>query len=163
MVAENISLGVLSLPSAVATLGMVPYGQTCHYIPFTLDSADTRTRFSVLIVFISALSWYTGIIIGQFKLRHSWVHSMADAGQVLFGSVGREVIGIGQILLLIFIMASHILTFTILMNTLTNNGACSIVFGVVSLLICFVCALPRTMEKVVWMSIACMCSTTFYR
>lgn len=86
---------------------------------------------------------------------------MADAGQVLFGAIGREIIGVGQILLLIFVMASHILTFTILMNTLTNHGTCSIVFGVVGLLICFVCALPHTMEKVVWMSIACMIDHEF--
>ncbi|RAK86392.1 putative amino acid transporter [Aspergillus costaricaensis CBS 115574] len=134
MVAENISLGILSLPSAVATLGMVP--------------------FAGLVVFISALSWYTGIIIGQFKIRHPWVHSMADAGHVLFDPIGREIIGIGQLLLLIFIMGSHIVTFTILMNTLTNHRTCSIVFGLIGLFICFLCALPRTMEKVVWMSIA---------
>ncbi|EPS31480.1 hypothetical protein POX_h09764 [Penicillium oxalicum] len=133
MIAENVSVGILSLPSAVATLGMVPA--------------------SIMILFISALSWYTGYAIGQFKLRHPHIHSMGDAGELLMGRVGREVLGIGQLLLLIFLMASNILTFNILMNVLTDHGTCTLVFGVVGLVICFLGALPRTMEKVYWMSV----------
>jgi hypothetical protein len=111
---------------------------------------------AILILFLSGLSWYTGYVIGQFKLRHPHVHSMGDAGEILMGRVGREILGIGQLLLLIFLMSSHLLTFTILMNTLTQHGTCTIVFGVVGLVICFFGALPRTMEKVYWMSVACM-------
>ncbi|OQE26872.1 hypothetical protein PENSTE_c005G09219 [Penicillium steckii] len=133
MIAENVSVGILSLPSAVATLGMVPA--------------------SIMIVFISALSWYTGYEIGQFKLRHPHVHSMGDAGELLMGRIGREILGIGQLLLLIFLMASNILTFNILMNVLTNHGTCTLVFGVVGLIICFLGALPRTMDKVYIMSV----------
>ncbi|GLI78233.1 hypothetical protein PoHVEF18_006542 [Penicillium ochrochloron] len=135
MIAENVSVGILSLPSAVATLGMVPA--------------------AIMILFISALSWYTGYAIGQFKLRHPHIHSMGDAGELLMGRIGREVLGIGQLLLLIFLMASNILTFNILMNVLTDHGTCTLVFGVVGLVICFLGALPRTMEKVYWMSVIC--------
>lgn len=108
-----------------------------------------------MIIFISALSWYTGYEIGQFKLRHPQVHSMGDAGELLMGRIGREVLGIGQLLLLIFLMASNILTFNILMNVLTDHGTCTLVFGVVGLVICFLGALPRTMNKVYWMSVIC--------
>ncbi|KAJ5769855.1 uncharacterized protein N7511_001906 [Penicillium nucicola] len=134
MIAENVSVGILSLPSAVATLGMVPA--------------------AIMILFISALSWYTGYAIGQFKLRHPAIHSMGDAGEILMGRFGRELLGIGQLLLLIFLMASNILMFNILMNALTNHGTCTLVFGVVGLIICFLGALPRTMDKVYWMSVA---------
>ncbi|KAJ5823637.1 hypothetical protein N7447_005977 [Penicillium robsamsonii] len=133
MIAENVSVGILSLPSAVATLGMVPA--------------------AIMILFISALSWYTGYVIGQFKLRHPEVHSMGDAGEILMGPFGRELLGIGQLLLLIFLMASNILMFNILMNVLTDHGTCTLVFGVVGLIICFLGALPRTMDKVYWMSV----------
>ncbi|KAJ5982828.1 hypothetical protein N7481_004927 [Penicillium waksmanii] len=133
MIAENISLGILSLPSAVATLGMAPA--------------------AILITFLSGLSWYTGYVIGQFKLRYPQVHSMGDAGEILLGRTGREILGMGQLLFLIFLMASHILTFSILMNTLTDHGACTIVFAVVGLIISFIGTIPRTMEKVYWMSI----------
>ncbi|KAJ5138318.1 uncharacterized protein N7515_003166 [Penicillium bovifimosum] len=135
MIAENVSVGILSLPSAVATLGMVPA--------------------AIMILFISALSWYTGYVIGQFKLRHPEVHSMGDAGEILMGPFGRELLGIGQLLLLIFLMASNILMFNILMNVLTDHGTCTLVFGVVGLIICFLGALPRTMDKVYWMSVIC--------
>ena len=94
-------------------------------------------------------------MIGQFKLRYPWVHSMGDAGEILLGPIGRELFGAGQILLLIFLMASHILTFTIVMNTLTNHGTCTIAFGVVGLVLCLILALPRTMANIYWMSVAC--------
>ncbi|CAL5866667.1 uncharacterized protein PFLUO_LOCUS877 [Penicillium psychrofluorescens] len=133
MIAENVSVGILSLPSAVATLGMAPA--------------------AIMILFISALSWYTGYAIGQFKLRHPEIHSMGDAGELLMGRFGRELLGLGQLLLLIFLCASNILMFNILMNVLTNHGTCTLVFGVVGLVICFLGALPRTMDKVYWMSV----------
>ncbi|KAJ6129382.1 hypothetical protein N7512_002162 [Penicillium capsulatum] len=139
MIAETISLGILSLPSAVATLGLV--------------------AAVILIVGLGLVATYTGYVIGQFKLRYPHVHSMADAGEVLFAPIGlapfgRELLGTAQLLFLIFIMGSHILTFTVMMNTLTENGTCSIVFGVVGLVISFIFALPRTLRKVSWLSFA---------
>lgn len=108
-----------------------------------------------MIVGLGALATYTGYVIGQFKLRYPFVHSMGDAGDVLMGRFGRELLGNAQLLFLIFIMGSHVLTFTVMMNTLTNHGTCSIVFGVVGLVVSFIGALPRTMKKVSWMAIAC--------
>lgn len=80
---------------------------------------------------------------------------MGDAGEIIMGRFGRELLGIGQLLFLIFVMASHVLTFTVLMNTITEHGTCTIVFGVIALIVSCVGALPRTMDKVYWMSIAC--------
>ncbi|KAL2808201.1 transmembrane amino acid transporter protein-domain-containing protein [Aspergillus granulosus] len=134
MIAQNISLGILSLPSAVATLGLVPA--------------------IILLLILSGISWYTGYVIYQFKLRHPHIHSMGDAGEMLMGRFGRELLGIGQVLLMVFIMASHILTFMVLMNVLTEHGTCTIVFGVVGLVLSFLGALPRTMDRVYWISIA---------
>ncbi|CAG8244756.1 unnamed protein product [Penicillium salamii] len=132
MIAENVSLGILSIPSTMAVLGMVPA--------------------ALVLVFLSAISWYTGYIIGQFKVRYPHVHSMGDAGEIIFGPAGRVFLEIAQLLLLIFVMASHILTGTILLSTITKNATCGIVFGVVSLIICFIGALPRTMARVYWLS-----------
>lgn len=90
--------------------------------------------------------------MGQFKQRYPQVHSMGDAGELLLGPIGREVFYVGQLLFIIFLMASHILTFSVLLNTITNHGTCTIVFGVVGLIVSFLGALPRTAEKVFWMS-----------
>lgn len=80
---------------------------------------------------------------------------MADAGEVLLGRVGREVLGAAQIIFLVFVMGSHVLTFTVMMNTLTEHGTCSIVFGVVGLIVSLVFTLPRTLKKVSWLSVSC--------
>ncbi|KAE8361690.1 transmembrane amino acid transporter protein-domain-containing protein [Aspergillus caelatus] len=134
MVAETVSLGILSLPAVVAALGLVPA--------------------IILLLGLGLLATYTGYTIGQFRWRYPHIQSMADAGEVLLGKFGREFLGTGQLLLVIFIMASHILTFTVAMNTITDHGTCSIVFGVVGLVISYILCLPRTSSKVSYLSIA---------
>ncbi|KAE8154635.1 transmembrane amino acid transporter protein-domain-containing protein [Aspergillus avenaceus] len=134
MVAETVSLGILSLPAVVAALGLAPS--------------------IVLLLGLGLLATYTGYTIGQFRWRYPHIQSMADAGEVLMGSFGREFLGTGQLLLVIFIMASHILTFTVAMNTITEHGTCSIVFGVVGLVISYILCIPRTSAKVSYLSVA---------
>ncbi|GIC92691.1 neutral amino acid permease [Aspergillus udagawae] len=133
MVAETVSLGVLSLPAAVAGLGLVPS--------------------VILLVALGLLSTYTGYTIGQFKWQYPFVHSMGDACEVIMGSWGREIVGAAQVLFLVFIMASHLLTFVIAMNTITGHGTCSIVFGVVGMILSFILSLPRTLAKMSWLSL----------
>ncbi|KAB8077880.1 transmembrane amino acid transporter protein-domain-containing protein [Aspergillus leporis] len=133
MVAETVSLGVLSLPAAVAGLGLVPA--------------------VIILIALGVLATYTGYVIGQFKWRHPHISNMADAGEVLAGKFGRELLGIGQMLFLVFIMASHLLTFVIAMNKITEHGTCSIVFGVVGMVVSFVLSLPRTLAKMSWLSL----------
>ena len=101
------------------------------------------------------LATYTGYVIGQFKWRFPHVHSMADAGEILLGPIGREVFGTGQFLLIVFVSASHILTFTVAMNSITDHGTCSIVFGVVGLVLSFFLCLPRRLANVSWLSLVC--------
>ena len=70
------------------------------------------------------------------------------------GRFGRELFGFGQLLFSIFIMGSHIVTFTTMMNTITDHGTCSIVFGIVGMIICMVLSLPRTIKNMTYISIA---------
>ncbi|RHZ57779.1 neutral amino acid permease [Aspergillus thermomutatus] len=133
MVAETVSLGVLSLPAAVAGLGLI--------------------SSIILLVSLGIVSSYTGYVIGQFKFRYTHISNMSDAGEVLFGSWGREILGAAQLLFLVFVMASHLLTFVIAMNTITNHGTCSIVFGVVGMVVSFILSLPRTLAKMSWLSL----------
>lgn len=134
MIAETISLGILSLPSALAVLGLVP-GILC-------------------ILGLGAMASYSGYVIGQFKQRYPHIHSMADAGEVLAGPVGREVLGTAQLLFYVFCMGSHILTFSIMMNAVTSHGACTVLFAFVGLVISFLLTLPRTLKNVSYWSIA---------
>ena len=59
----------------------------------------------------------TGYVLGQFKLAHPHVHNMADAGEVLFGAFGRELLGTAQIIFLTFSAGSHALTGMIAFDT----------------------------------------------
>lgn len=79
---------------------------------------------------------------------------MADAGEVMAGPVGREIFGAAQMLFLVFVMGSHILTFSIMLNTVSNHGTCTIVFGFVGMLLSLICTLPRTLLNVSYMAIA---------
>ncbi|KAE8145747.1 transmembrane amino acid transporter protein-domain-containing protein [Aspergillus avenaceus] len=111
------------------------------------------TRAIIILVCLGILATYTGYVIGQFKWKYPHISNMADAGEVIAGAFGRELLGIGQILFLVFIMASHLLTFVIAMNTITEHGTCSIVFGVVGMVVSFVLSLPRTLAKMSWLSL----------
>ncbi|KAL8817011.1 MAG: hypothetical protein Q9223_004081 [Gallowayella weberi] len=107
----------------------------------------------ILILGLGAIATYTGYVIGQFKLAYPGVHNMADAGEVMLGPVGREVFGAAQMLFIVFNMGSHILTFSIMMNTITGHAACSIVFGFVGLIVSVVCTLPRTLHRISFMAV----------
>lgn len=124
-------------------------------ITLVLDTQLCLGSAVILIVGLGALATYTGYNLGQFKMRYPHVHSMADAGEILLGPIGREVFGFGQLLFLVFLVGSHILTFSIMMNTLTDHGTCTIVFEIVGMIVSIICTLPRTLRKVSWFSVAC--------
>jgi hypothetical protein len=139
MLAENVSLGVLALPQALAILGLVP-GLLC-------------------IFFLGIIATYTGWIIGEFKLAHPSVQSFADCGMLIAGPIGREVMAMGQVLILIFIMGAHVLSFSIAMNAITGHAMCTIAWNVIGLALCFFLGLPRTFKNVSYLSIFCRCFT----
>ncbi|KAJ5783324.1 uncharacterized protein N7518_009001 [Penicillium psychrosexuale] len=132
MICESVSLGVLSLPAAMATLGLVPG--------------------IILIIGLGLLATYTGYNIGLFRERYPHIQNLGDAGEILLGRFGRELFGTGQFLFCIFVMGSHILTFRVMLNTLTNHGTCSVVFSVVGMVISILLSMPRTMKGMTWIS-----------
>ncbi|CAI7592783.1 unnamed protein product [Penicillium pancosmium] len=101
--------------------------------------------FTILLV--GLISTYTGYTIGNLKAQHPGIHSMADAGDLLFGKAGRHVLGFGQLVFFIFVMGSHILTFSIMMNILSDHSACTILYSSTGLLISFLLTLPRRLER----------------
>ena len=142
MIAETIALGILSLPSVLATIGM-PAG-------------------IVLIFGLGVIATYTGYVLGQFKLAYPHVHNMADAGEILFRPLGRlpsviarEIFGAAQIIFYIFLLGSHVLTWGIAFNTMTGHAVCTIVWSVLGTIVMFLFTLPRTLKKVSYLSIAC--------
>ena len=134
MVAETISLGILSLPAALSVLGLIPG--------------------LVLLAALGAMASYTGYVIGQFKIKYPQVQSFGDAGEILFGAIGRELFGFGGLFFIIFVMASHVLTFSIMMNAISSHAACTIVWMVVGTILSLALTLPRTLGNLSYYCIA---------
>ena len=133
MVAETISLGILSLPRAMADLGIVPG--------------------LILLVCLGGMASYSGFVIGQFKQRYPHIHSYGCAGEVLFGKWGGRILGWSQFAFYVFVMGSHILTFSIMMNAITGHGACTIIWMVIGTVLSLIFTLPRTLRHLSFYSI----------
>jgi len=132
MIAETIALGVLSLPSVLLTVGMVPG--------------------IILIIGLGVIATYTGYNLGLFRLNHPTVCNMADAGEIIWGPFGKYLLGAGQVIFLVFICGSHCLTGAIAMNTLTDNVTCKVVWSLVTGVVAFFLTLPRTLDRISYLS-----------
>ncbi|GAO15374.1 hypothetical protein UVI_02010380 [Ustilaginoidea virens] len=128
LIVEAIALGALSLPAAFATLGMVAGVICCVGLGF--------------------IAIYTSDIVGKVKIAYPEVAHYADAGRLLMGRFGYEVVGAMFVLQLTFLVGSHCLTGTIAFLNITDNGACSVVFGVVSAIILLLVAIPPSFAEV---------------
>lgn len=127
LIVTAVALGSLSLPGAFATLGMV--------------------AGIILTVGIGLVAMYASYVLGQMKLKYPHISHYADAGRMMFGKFGYEFIGAMFILQLVFTTGSHVLTGAIMFGNLTDNGACTIVFTVVSGIVLFLVAIPPTFSE----------------
>jgi amino acid permease len=139
MIAETVSLGVLSLPSVLATLGLFPG--------------------VFLILLIGLLATYTGYAIYQFKLENFETKTMAHGMEIIFGRWGRWVAEVGQDLELVFIMAAHLVLFSIAFNELTNHAICTVAFMGIGTVLSFLVSLPRTLKGNSYFSALCKSSS----
>ena len=140
LIAETVSLGILSLPSVLATVGLIPG--------------------VILILVMSALATYSGLILADFRRRYPFVQNFGDAVELLgkpigMGGVFREIFGWAQTLLQIFLMGGHILMWTICMNTLSNGSVCLVIWAAIGALIFWILNIPRTLKYTSWMSMSC--------
>ncbi|KAI0702490.1 amino acid transporter [Cytidiella melzeri] len=131
MIAEIVSNGMLSLPNAMAAVGIVPA--------------------LVITIFLGIFALYTAKVLIDFKLRHPQVHSMGDAGHILFGPIGREVLSAGTVIFAIFATGSELLSGQQALSALSDDGLCAVflllIFSFATLLV----TLPRTLGQVGWL------------
>ncbi|KAJ5454862.1 N amino acid transport system protein [Penicillium daleae] len=128
LIVEAIALGSLSIPSTFAALGMVAGVISC--------------------VGLGLVAIYTSYIVGQVKLAFPEVANYADAGRLMWGRFGYELINLMLALQLIFLTGSHCLTGTIAFQNITESGICSVIFGVVSAIILLLLAIPPSFTEV---------------
>ncbi|OQD86759.1 hypothetical protein PENANT_c007G05479 [Penicillium antarcticum] len=127
LIVEAIALGTLSIPSSFATLGMVA-GIICT-------------------VGIDLVAIYTSYVIGQVKLSYPEITNYADAGRLMGGRVGYEIVSVMLGLQLTFLTASHCLTGTIALQVITQSTICAVIFGVVCAVILLAVAVPPSFTE----------------
>ncbi|KAF2087304.1 transmembrane amino acid transporter [Saccharata proteae CBS 121410] len=133
MIAEIVTNGMLSLPSSLAVVGIVPG--------------------LILIVFLGIFATYTAWILVQFKLRHPEVHNMGDAGMILFGPIGREVLAGGTVIFAVFAAGSQMLSGEIALAALSDNKLCTLLYTGIFAIPILVCSFPRTLNSLSWLCI----------
>lgn len=70
----QFGMGVLSIPTTFNTLGMIP-GVIC-------------------LCSVGIITTWSNYIVGVFKRRHPEIYGIDDAGRMMFGVIGREILGI---------------------------------------------------------------------
>ncbi|KAJ4013842.1 hypothetical protein NW752_005554 [Fusarium irregulare] len=132
MMKTQIGLGILSIPSAFHTLGIIP-GVIC-------------------LLIIGGITTWSNYVIGTFKLNHREIYDIGDAGGILFGRIGREFLGLSFALFTVFAIASGILGISISLNALSTHATCTATFVAVASLVVFMCASIRTLGRMNWLA-----------
>ena len=133
MIAEIVSNGMLSLPSSLAVVGIVPG--------------------TILIVFLGIFATYTSYLLVKFKLRHPEVHSMGDAGYILFGPAGRELLAAGTVIFAVFATGGQLLAGQIALAELSDNKLCLMLYTGIFTIPTLLCSFPRTLDRLSWLSV----------
>ncbi|MCJ1305441.1 hypothetical protein MMC08_008255 [Hypocenomyce scalaris] len=124
---------MLSLPSSLAVVGIVPG--------------------LIIIVFLGVFGTFTAWVLIQFKLRHPEVHNMGDAGMILFGPFGRELLSFGTIVFAVFATGGQLLAGQIALGALSENKLCLMLYTGIFTIPTLLCSMPRTLDRLSWLSI----------
>ncbi|KAF2124516.1 hypothetical protein P153DRAFT_370922 [Dothidotthia symphoricarpi CBS 119687] len=132
MLKTQIGLGVLSIPAVFDVLGLIP-GILCLFI-------------------IGIITCWSNYVVGVFKLRHPEVYGIEDVGSMLFGRVGREILGGAFALWWVCVAGSGMLGISIALNSLSEHGTCTAVFVAVAAIIGFALSSIPTLGKITWVA-----------
>ena len=106
---------------------------------------------------LACLTWYTSYILWQWCMRHPEARDICDIARSLFpgkwGTLAFEVTALMLLLNNIFLIGFHIFTGAKIFNTLSDSGACTVIFQVVTAILGMIVSLPRTLNHVSLMSI----------
>jgi amino acid permease len=163
MMKSQIGLGVLSIPSAFDTLGLIP-GIVC-------------------LLAIAVITTWSDYMVGVFKLKHRSVYGIDDAGELMFGAIGREVFGFvfclctfykpftrSAVFLLtridwIFVAGSGMLGLSIALNSVSSHATCTAVYVAVAAIAGIAFASIRTLGRISWLAwigLVCILTASAY-
>ncbi|QMW48426.1 amino acid transporter [Aspergillus flavus] len=132
MMKTQIGLGVLSIPLAFDTLGLIPG--------------------VIVLCAIAVITTWSDYIVGVFKLRHREVYGIDDTGALMFGYPGRVLLGGAFCLYWTFVAGSGMLGVSISLNAVSTHGACTAVFVAVAAIVGFMLASIQTLARISWIA-----------
>ena len=138
MVTNQMGLGVLSLPSALMTLGLVPG--------------------IIAIIGLGWITWYTGYELYQFFCKHQHVANVVDMVSIIGGPRWEAVAGFFLLVQLILVAAASSITLSIAFNTLSGHAMCTVGFIGIACIVGFVLCIPRSLGFVAKSGVFCFCS-----
>lgn len=128
---SQFGLGVIGLPGTFQVLGMFPGLLT--------------------LVILCALSTWTGVVVGKFRLSHPQVHSIGDATYLMFGKFGCEFMGVAFWLFYTLCYGASLLTVSIGFNAMTEHATCTMGWVGMGAAVSMILGLSlRTMKALSW-------------
>ncbi|KAL0929233.1 amino acid transporter [Colletotrichum truncatum] len=132
MMKTQLGLGILSFPSVFDTLGMIPG--------------------IILLLTIATITTWSDYIVGVFKLNHPQVYGVDDAGQLMFGRIGKEAFAIAFMGQYVLTAGSAMLSLSISLNALSSHGTCTATFVGVAFVMIFLLSSIRTLGRITWVA-----------
>ncbi|KAK7193102.1 hypothetical protein DPSP01_007558 [Paraphaeosphaeria sporulosa] len=138
LITIEVGIGVLSLPSALKTLGLIP---------------------GIIAIFgFGGLTTYCGYIMVQFYRRYPMVTNLVDCALYIGGKKFEYFLGVAFIFNLVLICASANITMSIALNTLSGHALCTVAFMAFPHIACWLLCLPRKLTFAAAMSWICTIS-----
>lgn len=128
LVTNQVGLGILTLPSILHTLGIVPG--------------------LIAIVGLGLVTWYTAFELLQFYRRHPHVLNLVDMAKVVGGRPLELIVGVGLLFKICMTCSSATVTLSIAFNSISAHGMCTVAFSAFGAIGCWLLCLPRTFKFV---------------
>lgn len=122
---NQIGMGVLSLPLALQTLGIIPG--------------------IIAIVGLGILCGYTAFVLLQFYKRYPDIVNIADVGKKIGGRWLGVFVGVSFWINLCMCAASCLITLSIALNSMSEHALCTVGFIAIITVVSFMLCIPRGM------------------
>ncbi|KAJ5710656.1 hypothetical protein N7488_004812 [Penicillium malachiteum] len=126
--------GVLSLPSALLSLGAV--------------------GGAISIVAWGLFNTYSFVILGNFRVRRPHCHSVADMAEVVGGAIGKEIIGLVFLIGYVLVTSSGIIGVSTALNALSHHAACTVWWSFIAMVVTVALASARKFTHIGWITYA---------
>jgi amino acid transporter len=137
LITIEVGIGILSLPAALKTLGLIPG--------------------IIAILGLGSLTTYCGYILVQFYRRYPMVTNLVDCAYIISKPFGMFFAG-AFMLNLVLICASANITMSVALNTLSDHALCTVAFMAFPHFVCWLLCLPRKFTFAAAMSWICTVS-----